>query len=266
MKKIITLFFLLIASTTFSLAQQAPPRPIVECANEVPFGAPISKPGTATICRTGYLTNVDLVAKIPYWTAHTLVPSDVTACLPRDDAFAADQSLPKGQRAEPSDYSKSGYDQGHMVSNADLSFSAQAQKESFLMTNMSPQLPGVNRGVWKLLETSTRAWAHGYNTPVTVYAGNIWSATSKTIGANKVVVPDYLYKIVVFHNTRQSIAFIFPNKEVLGSNLGAFQTTVAELERITGNTFQVPDNKMMKNIIPVADFKKVTDDRRSICK
>lgn len=265
MKKILTLIFLAF-SYTLALAQQAPPRPIVECASEVPFGAPISKPGTATICRTGYLTNVDLVAKVPYWTAHTLVPSDATSCLPRDDAFAADQSLPKGQRAEPSDYAKSGYDQGHMVSNADLSFSAQAQRESFLMTNMSPQLPGVNRGVWKLLETSTRAWAHGINTPVTVYAGNIWSANSKTIGPNKVVVPDYLYKIVIFHSTRQSIAFIFPNKEGISTNLPAFQTTVAELERITGNTFQVPDNKGMKNLIPVADFKKVTDDKRALCK
>lgn len=265
MKKILA-FILLAFSASFALAQQAPPRPIVECATEVPFGAPVTKPGTATICRTGYLTNVDLVAKIPYWTAHTIVPSDATSCLPRDDAFAADQSLPKGQRAEPTDYAKSGYDQGHMVSNADLSFSAQAQKESFLMTNMSPQLPGLNRGVWKLLETSTRAWAHGNNTVVTVYAGNIWSANSKTIGANKVVVPDYLFKIVVFHNTRQSVAFIFPNKEGLSTNLPAFQTTVAELERITGNTFQVPDNKGMKNPIPVADFKKVTDDKRALCK
>jgi endonuclease G len=265
MKKVLAFLFVALSST-LALAQQAPPRPIVECAKEVPFGAPVSRPGTATICRSGYITNVDLVAKIPYWTAHTLVPSDATSCLPRDDAFAADQSLPKGQRAEPSDYAKSGYDQGHMVSNADLSFSAESQKESFLMTNMSPQLPGLNRGAWKLLETSTRAWAWGNNTTVTVYAGNIWSANSKTIGANKVVVPDYLFKIVIFHNTRQSIAFIFPNKEGLGTNIGAFQTTVAELERITGNTFQTPDNKGMKNLIPVADFKKVTDDKRALCK
>lgn len=265
MKTLLTALFFTFASTV-AIAQQAPPRNIIECASEVPYGAPVTKQGTVSICRTGYLTNVDLVAKIPYWTAHTIVPNDAISCIPRDDAFAADQSLPRGQRAEPSDYAKSGYDQGHMVSNADLSFSVQAQKESFLMTNMSPQLPGLNRGVWKLLETSTRAWAHGYKHTYTVYAGNIWSAQSKTIGANKVVVPDYLFKILINHNTRQSIAFIFPNKEGLSTNLAAFQTTVAEIERVTGNIFPIPDNKFIKNNIPVADYKRITDDKRAVCK
>lgn len=252
--------------STASIAQQLPPKNILECAAEVPYGAPVSFPGTVTNCRTGYLVNIDLEAKIPYWTAHTLVPRDAVACLPRDDAFAPDLSLPKGKRAELNDYRKSGYDQGHMVSNADLSFNEIAQKESFLLSNMSPQLPGLNRGVWKQLEVATRAWAYTLDTNVTVYAGNIWNENSKTIGENKVKVPDYLYKIIIFNKTNQSIAFLFPNREALGGNLSPFQVSVDKIEKLTGNTFNIPDNKLVINSMPPVDTKKVTDDKRSICK
>lgn len=265
MKKILAALFLVIGSTV-AYSQQLPPRPIIECSGEVPFGAPMSRPGTVTNCRTGYLINISLQAKIPHWTAHTVVPTDSVACLPRDDAFAPDLSLPKGQRAELEDYRKSGYDQGHMVSNADLSFDPRAQKESFLLSNMSPQLPGLNRGVWKQLETATRAWAWTTQSHISVIAGNVWNENSKTIGPNKVVVPDYLYKIVIMHNTRTSYAFLFPNREALGSNLMAFQTTVAKVEEMSGFTFGVPDNKLIINQTPIIDAKKVTEDKRALCK
>lgn len=265
MKKLFTALFFTFG-TVAAFAQQQPPKPIIECINEVPFGAPLSKPGTVTNCRTGYLVNISLEAKIPHWTAHTVVPTDSVACLPRDDAFAADQSLPRGKRAELDDYRKSGYDQGHMVSNADLSFDPQAQKESFLLSNMSPQLPGLNRGVWKHLETSTRAWAWGQQTEISVIAGNIWSESSKTIGPNKVVVPDQLYKIVIMHKTRTSYAFLFPNREALGSDFLAFQVPVAKVEEISGYTFNIPDNKFIISQVPPVDYKKVTEDKRALCK
>lgn len=262
-KYFIALFLLL---PSIANAQQLPPKPAIECVNEIPFGAPLSKPDTITNCRTGYLINISLDAKIPHWTAHTIVPSDSVACLPREDSFAPDLSLPKGKRAELEDYRKSGYDQGHMVSNADLSFSEIAQKESFLLSNMSPQLPGLNRGPWKHLETATRAWAWTSKSNISVIAGNIWDANSKTIGPNKVVVPDQLFKIVIVHNTKQSYAFLFPNREALGGNFQSFQTTTAELEKVTGFTFNVPDNKMLKNPILPVDSKRLTDDKREACK
>jgi endonuclease G len=263
-KFIISLSTFVVLSFASFAAEQAPPRPIGDCLADTPFGVPVTAPNTVTNCRTGYMVNIDLEAKIPHWTAHTLEPKDAVACLPRDDAFAPDLSLPKGKRAELEDYRKSGYDQGHMVSNADLSFSEQAQKESFLLSNMSPQLPGLNRGVWKQLETATRAWSYTNNAKVSVIAGNIWTAQSKTIGPNKVVVPDQLFKVVIMND--RSYAFLFPNREALGSDLLAFQTTVANVEKITGFTFNVPDNKLVLNQIPTIDAKKVAEDKRNLCK
>jgi endonuclease G len=257
----------LLSIATFSMAAEQPaPLPLTACIKLVPYGTPVSFPNTNTVCRTGYLLNHDPVAKIPHWVAYTLTPAQAISCLPRDDAFASDQSLPKGQRAELFDYQKSGYDQGHIANNADMSFSEQAAMESFILSNMSPQLPGLNRGVWKLLESSVRSWAYQYKHSYTVYAGDIWSASSKTIGPNKVVVPDYLYKIVIDNNTKQSIAFIFPQREGLGNNLTAFQVTVTDVEKATGYSIPVPDSKMIKNPIPATDFKTITEDKKKQCK
>jgi endonuclease G len=124
----------------------------------------------------------------------------------------------------------------------------------------------LNRGVWKQLETATRAWSYTNSTPVSVIAGNVWNANSKTIGPNKVIVPDQLFKIVIIHNTQRSYAFLFPNREALGSDMTAFQTTVDNVEKITGFNFNMPDNKLVINQTPVIDSKKVAEDKRNLCK
>jgi endonuclease G len=268
MKRIILAAFatLTFTASLYAADVQQPPRPFTDCLTQVPYGSPNVRPNTTTICRMAYLVNHDPVAKIPAWTAHTLTANHAIGCLDREDAFAADQSLPKGQRAEVDDYVKTGYDKGHLVSNADLSWDRQAANESFYMSNMSPQLPSLNRGPWKQLETMVRAWSNEYKHSYTVYAGNIWYNTSKTIGPNKVVVPEKLFKIVIDNNTKQSIAFIMPNLAGISADVPPFQVTVSDVEKITGLTFPVPDNKQVKNAIPAANFKKVTDDKKLVCK
>jgi endonuclease G len=54
------------------------------------------------------------------------------------------------------DYEKSGYDRGHLAPAADMGFSKITMAESFYYSNMSPQVPGFNRGIWKQLEEQTR--------------------------------------------------------------------------------------------------------------
>ena len=251
---------------TATAADQAAPLPIQNCIVQLPYGAPTAKPNTATICRNGYMVNHDPVGKIPHWVAYTMQPATAVSCIPRDDAFAPDNAIPKGQRAELIDYNKSGYDQGHLASNADMSFSADGARQSFLLSNMSPQLPGVNRGVWKQLESSVRAWTFTSKHPVTVYSGDIWTAQSKTIGPNKVVVPDFLFKVVVDNVTRISYAFIVPNREGLNTDIAPFQVSVSDVERATGFVIPVPDNKLMKNKLPATDLNAVTAAKKTACK
>ena len=242
MKKLLAFSFFLLLPNIASAWDQRPNSPISECADELPFGVPSSsKPNTTLKCTEGYALLHDNNAKIPVWAGWTLTPDEAVGCIPRDDGFVADAAIPSGMRSEPGDYVKTGYDKGHIVPNADLSWSKQTMYESFLMSNMSPQLPSLNRGAWKQLESQTRDWAWGRQHNLTVYAGNIYTlGKSKTVGENKVVVPEALYKIIIDNVTGEVMSFYFPNTEKNPSGIEQFSTTVAEIERKTGVTFPVP--------------------------
>jgi endonuclease G len=266
MKKFI--FFLALMLTPFAVfaAEPIAPKPVESCKIQTPYGLPGGKNGHPIVCHTGFILQSNLDGKIPDWVAWTLTPEHVIGCTPRVDAFAPDQALPKGQRAELVDYDHSGYDQGHLANNADLSWDATAARESFLLSNMSPQLPSLNRGTWKNLEQAERAWVYSTNSPYTIYAGNVFSEKSKRIGPNKVAVPDYLYKILVDNNTKKAYAFLFPHKDGLDSDFTLYQTTIMDVEVVSGNTFPVPDVKTAKNNLPALDLKAYADKKKAICK
>jgi endonuclease G len=260
-----SLLLFLISFSAFA-ADQQPPKPIDTCKVQVPYGAPSVSSGHPVICRSAYLLEHDPVAKIPNWVAWTLTPEHSIGCVPRSNAFATDQSLPKDQRSTPADYAGSGYDQGHLANAADMLWDAHVGDESFYMSNMSPQLPSVNRGTWKNLESAERAWAYQTKHSFTIIAGNIYSSSSKTIGPDKVVVPDFLFKLVTDNTTKNTYAFLFPHKDGLDSDFTKYQVTVADVEKASGITFYVPDSKTTKNQVPVIDLKTLADDKKNKCK
>jgi endonuclease G len=268
--KIAALMVLLFSPATAVAWTQNPPLPVDQCRVQVPWGMPTVKTGMPVICRHAYVLEHDNTAKIPVWVAYTLTPEHAVGCIPRTNAFAADDSLADNERATPEDYAKSGFDIGHMASAANMAFDNQAMQESFLLSNMSPQLPGLNRGIWKVLESSERAWAWRTKHTFTIYAGNIYTVgRSKTIGKNAVIVPDYLYKIVIDNTTRQVQAFLFPHREGQGTDLAVVLTTIAEIERLSGTVFPVPPN-VNKYAKPAAvwpaDLKAVADAKKTQCK
>jgi endonuclease G len=227
------------------------------------------KRNTTLRCTDGYALLHDNDAKIAQWAAWTVTPDESLGCVPRDDAFVADTAIPKGLRSEPDDYVKSGYDKGHIVPNADLSWSKQTMYESFLMSNMSPQLPSLNRGAWKYLETTERTWAWARNHSITIYAGNIWGSGAKTIGANKVVVPQSLYKILIDDVTGESIAFVFPQTDSKEIDLKARLTSIAQIEALTGVTFPVPpgtDKSVTASAVWPADQGDSAAAKKAVCK
>jgi endonuclease G len=138
------------------------------------------------------------------------------------------------------------------------------------MSNMSPQLPNLNRGVWKGLEASTRAWAWVRKHNLTVYAGNIYEVgKSKTIGQNKVVVPDALYKIIIDGTTGESMAFIFRQVEKQPTDPLPSAVSIAAVETITGVTFPVPSDldksAVVKSLWPV-DFGAQASAKKETCR
>src|SRR4028119_1607457 len=67
----------------------------------------------------------------------------------RPDNFRPDDALPaEAYKVQPSDYTGSGYDRGHIAPSADRTRKEADNSATFLMSNMMPQVPELNRGVW----------------------------------------------------------------------------------------------------------------------
>lgn len=147
------------------------------------------------------------------WVAYKLNSYQLNKNFKRTNKFIVDKLVPLGT-ATNADYYKSGYDKGHLAPAADMTWNKQAMKESFYLSNISPQLPDFNRGIWKKLEKHVREWAKIYDS-IYVCTGPIFINTIKSIGANKVKVPTYFYKTVLIYNDtiKQAIGFILPNKK-----------------------------------------------------
>lgn len=250
-------------------ADQRPPLPPAQCAQHVPYGAPeIKKPDAVLICRQGYELYHDNAAKIPAWVAWNITPEHVNGCIARSNAFAADQSLPAGKGSTPDDYVGTGYDKGHLANDAHQSWDDTVEHESFIMSNMSPQLPGLNRGIWKLLETATGSWVVMRKHTLIVYAGNIYDvAKDKKIGPGRITVPHQLWKIVIDKNTGEVLAFLFPQAEDQGNDLTTVQVTVADIEKASGIVFHLPPAASKTTKLPLwsVDYKSLTDAKHDAC-
>ena len=159
----------------------------------------------------------------------------------RSNKFKMDPMVLSGS-AKSSDYTKSGYDRGHLCPAADMGFSPTSMEESFYMSNISPQAPDFNRGIWKELETDVRKWAKKEH-KIYVVAGPVFKDNKGTIGVAQVLVPGYFFKIIYEEtDDPKMIAFVFPNRKS-DRPVTDFAVTVDEAEKLTGFDFfsQLPD-------------------------
>ena len=152
----------------------------------------------------------------------------------RKDNFTEDTSVITGS-AQLEDYKGSGYDRGHLAPAATFVDNQKEMDESFLMSNMSPQDPSFNRGVWKRLEDYERKMAIEKDT-VYVICGPILTEGLKTIGPNKVSVPELYYKIIYYKDWM--MCFIL-NNEKSSEPLYIFRQPLDVVEQMTKIDFFV---------------------------
>lgn len=160
----------------------------------------------------------------------------------RTNRFKVDKLVVTGS-AKSSDYTKSGYDRGHLCPAADMGFNPVAMEESFLMSNISPQAPDFNRGIWKELETTVRNWALKDH-KILIVTGPIFKNSMGTIGPDQVLVPGYFFKIIYEpSNPPRLIAFVLPNHKS-DRPLTDFAVPTDSVEKLTGFDFfsQLPDD------------------------
>jgi endonuclease G len=161
----------------------------------------------------------------------------------RTNNFREDKSITGGS-ATPEDYKGSGFDRGHLCPAGDMGWSEETMSESFLMSNMSPQLPGFNRGIWKKLETNVREWTK-QNGELFVVTAGVLKDSLITIGSNKVSVPKYYYKVILDLSLPEykAIAFVLPNSSSK-SSVFEYAVSIDSLEHLTGIDFfpALPDS------------------------
>ncbi len=183
------------------------------------------------ICHTYYCFVYNEEHEQAKWVAYHLTDKMVNGDEPRDDNFKSDPAVSTGT-AELSDYKSSGYDRGHLAPAADMSITKTSMEESFFFSNISPQLPGFNRGLWKSLESSVRDFAKNLKS-IYVVTGPLLKPYLPVIGKNEVSVPQEFFKAILFISDTliSEIAFIMPNKKLNNQSIFKYAVSIDELEK-----------------------------------
>lgn len=188
------------------------------------------------VMHTGYTVDFNPEWHIPNWVAYELTEEELEGGVPRAQNFQPDPQL---SDCTPStfDYSRSGYDRGHMAPAVNMKWDEQAMNESFYTSNICPQNHNLNSGVWQQLEESVNLWACSYGN-IYIVCGPIMGKDYETIGRGKVAVPDAFFKVLLcrINDEWQAIGFYFKN-EAGTCPLRTYARSIDEIEQITGIDF-----------------------------
>ena len=232
MKRFLFLFNFLLFFTVYYSGAQKPHLPAVNLHPELPK---VCK-GDVVISHVGYSFLYKEEYEQSSWVAYELTKEETAKAFERTNRFMPDPAV-STLTANNADYAGSGYDKGHLAPAADMGWSATAMAESFYFSNMSPQVPGFNRGIWKKLEELVRSWAIENNS-LLIVTGPVLKKGLKTIGPDHVSVPELYYKIILDNHEPgiKGIAFLIPNASQ-SAGLQSFVVSIDSVERVTGIDF-----------------------------
>lgn len=234
---------------TLNRAQQA----LIDasCYDGLPMDKREPVGSTELIIRQGYVLEHSSMDKIPLWVCESVSAEQLTGHLERTNQFKADPDL-LGPKAYPKDYAGSGYDRGHQAPAGNQTLDPELKDQTFYMSNMAPQRPSLNRGIWEILESKTRAWvfhyghAYEWTGPVRCVSKESSAVDTarhcqrQTIGERKVAVPLYFYKIILVQDqsTWKAIAFLLPNTDFKRPyHLESYIASIERIETLTGIEF-----------------------------
>lgn len=171
------------------------------------------RPQLRELCYEAFAVLHSGTSKTPVFVAQRLNRQSIEdADEKRAKRFFADARLPSGERAELEDYKGSGYSRGHMAPAGDMP-TPTAMVQSFSLANVVPQNAQHNGGAWAKIEQDTRHYVRRAKGDVFVITGPVFVDDAPGIGANRVRVPTYLYKLVYDATTRRAWAHWQQNRE-----------------------------------------------------
>lgn len=173
------------------------------------------------------------------WVKYTLRPEQVDGKAQRTNDYRPDMDV-----ADPvyaSDYRGSGYDRGHLVPAADMKQDHHSMSQTFFMTNMSPQVPSFNRGIWASMERHFRSLVRRHGEAHVITAPILENGLRSLMTA--VSIPQWYYKIIYFPQLKKARAFLVENRKHTNAKVLDFEVTIDDLEAITGFDFfvELPD-------------------------
>jgi endonuclease G, mitochondrial len=209
--------------------------------------------GCTLLIKEFYVICEDIPHREPEWVTYELTRATLPGSADRSDDFRPDPDLTPGERAELVDYRNSGYDRGHMAPAGDFKRTVAAMSATFLLSNMAPQHPNLNRGMWERLETQVRhlADAHGdiwvVTGPLYLDAAGNRAAPVDFIGPDRVAVPTHFFKVILCQHAsgaHEMFAFLMPNRlEPLAGTPADYLVSVDRIEALSGLNFfqELPD-------------------------
>jgi len=200
--------------------------------------------------------------RIPYWSAYHLTAEDLKGTAKRRSNFRPDLEVPEKARSTLEDYRHRTFDRGHLAPAGDFKRSKEAMAATFLLSNMSPQYPNTNRGIWRDLEAQIRdmikevgeAWVVTGDAFMTK---DSQAANPKTWikrgGQNRVAVPTHLFNAILTRDANGrwcAYAFLAPNQPTKNHNpTSRYQLAVDRLEQITVSDFFVGLDTAVQNSV-----------------
>jgi len=191
---------------------------------------------TITIYHNYYSTTFSKSRHFPvvvkYWLTRKML--DCEQRFKRPKKFKTDPLIPQYTSLDK-DYKKSGYDRGHQMDAFNCGCDSTAMVESFYYSNITPQLPALNRGLWKRLEEYARKLVKEYDS-VLVWCGSV-AFENKYIG--RVAVPDYCWKIFYIKKHDIVKAYSFRNAMTRAKELLSFEVSIDSIRNLSGFVFTI---------------------------
>jgi endonuclease G len=204
--------------------------------------------------RSAYVFSYSEAHEQSEWVAYYLDVDDINS-IHFDRPFFTQDPLVKSASADWRNYKKSGYDKGHLCPAGDRKESFKSFQETFFTSNISPQEHEFNSGLWNRLEDKIRYWATAKE-GLYVVTGGVLTEDLKTIGKEKVSVPNYFYKVLLSKDGTQMIGFLVPH-ENSNQPLYEFVVSVDEIEKMTGIDFYPNLSDEIENQLESqSDYKK----------
>jgi len=203
-------------------------------------------PADAILHNRFYTVGYSYLFKQPKWVIEIIDLNSEKVVTQRRDAFRPDYRIPEPFRVKDTDYEGSGYARGHLIASANKLSSEVANSETFLMTNMSPQVSSFNSGVWSALEERVRELRATRNlAEVYVASGPLFAIGLETnvlqagLDNERIIpIPHFFFKSILSESKRGAFkfyGFIIPNIENDQLNeLNSYQVPTIDIERFSG--------------------------------